>query len=239
MALYGLSEFEQRALASFMRLAGEAFGHCVLVGEMAAADFIIADGERPAVVAAIAAAQRTADTVFIGHGAPPAAAGRQARPIDARQLLRQLDELVLRRHAAADQLPLDALIVDDSAVARRYLQVRLRSLGLGAMLAAGSGEALQQLARHSFGHIFIDLELGEHSALDGLGLCRHIRHQHRQVDGRVPVLVMVSAHHAEIDRVHATLAGFDHCLAKPLADAPLRQLIKPARRASRSHSPGR
>lgn len=239
VALYGLSEFEQHALASFMRLAGEPFGHCVLVGTLADADFIVADGDRPAAVAAIAAAQRTGDTVFIGHRAPPAAAGRHARPIDARQLLRALDQLAERRRTAAAQLPVDALIVDDSAIARRYLQKRLCSLGVGALLAADSNEALQCLAERSFGHIFIDLELGEQSVLDGLGLCQHIRRSHRQSDARVPVLVMVSAHHGETDRVRATLAGFDHCLAKPLADAPLRNLIKPARCVPRSHSPGR
>jgi CheY-like chemotaxis protein len=116
-----------------------------------------------------------------------------------------------------------ALLVDDSAIALRYLQVRLQHMGMDTDLAPGSARALELLAQRAYGFVFIDVELGEGSALDGLALCQHIKRQHRHVDGRSPVLVLVSAHHSQLDR--------DHYLAKPAGDEALRQLLS-------QHRPG-
>jgi CheY-like chemotaxis protein len=77
------------------------------------------------------------------------------------------------------------------------------------------------LRKTGYGFVFIDVELGEGSALDGLALCQHIRRQHRHVDGRAPVLVLVSAHHSPLDRARGSFAGCDHYLAKPAGDEAL------------------
>jgi len=237
VALHGFSDFERAALGSFFRLAGQRRHAYAQVGSLQAADLIVADGDRPAHAAAIAAAARNADTVFVGANAPAACAGRLPRPIDTLLLLRMLDALVTQRSAAvttpvpavenhAAALIVDALIVDDSRIAQAYLQRRLAELGLGSVLAADSAQALGWLARRSFAHVFIDLELGEDSAMDGLGLCQHIKRRHRHVDDRVPMLVMVSALHGELDRVRGTFAGCDHYLSKPVRGAMLRELLK-------------
>jgi CheY-like chemotaxis protein len=131
-----------------------------------------------------------------------------------------------------------ALLVDDSAIALRYLQVRLQRMGMDTDLAPGSARALELLAQRAYGFVFIDVELGAGSALDGLALCQHIRRQHRHVDGRSPVLVLVSAHHSELDRARGAFAGCDHYLAKPAGEEALHQLLSqhrpgPAPRATR------
>jgi CheY-like chemotaxis protein len=276
VALFGFGVFEERALASFLRLASDCVGTFEPVRELAAAEYIVADADAHGVVDRIVAAARISDTVFIGASSPEAAAVHLSRPIDLLQLQRELDALAASRRAvtraqgaraaapapdvAATRSPragfvaLDAvapppaavlvappdasaLIVDDSAIAQRYLQVRLQRLGLAATLADSSARALELLARRSFAFVFLDVELGEDSALDGLALCQHIRRQHRHVDGRIPVIVMVSAHHSQLDRARGAFAGCDHYLAKPIDDDALRQVFaqhrpEPAARAT-------
>jgi CheY-like chemotaxis protein len=274
VALHGFSDFEQRALGSFFRLAGPPALAIELVSDIAAAQLIVADADHPGTVETLLAAQRLADTVFVGAQAPEAAAARLPRPIDALHVLRELESLARRRQAAragpAQPAPpsaavpsptpepgavppdtaaagaaagrrapsLSALLVDDSAIAQRYLQVRLQRMGMDTDLAPGSARALELLAQRAYGFVFIDVELGEGSALDGLALCQHIKRQHRHVGGSPPVLVLVSAHHSELDRARGAFAGCDHYLAKPAADDALRQLLSqhrpgPARRAAR------
>lgn len=245
VALHGFSDFERRALGSFFRLAAPPTLALELVADLASAQLIVADADHPGTVDALQAAARVADTVFIGAHAPALAAARLSRPIDALHVLREIEVLAARRRAPAvttawpDPTPpaqrraprFSALLVDDSAIALRYLQLRLQGMGLDCDLAPGSARALELLSQHAYGFVFIDVELGEGSALDGLALCRHIRRQHRHVDGRTPVLVLVSAHHSELDRARGVFAGCDHYLPKPAADAALRLLLS-------QHRPG-
>ena len=251
VALVGFSDFERRALGSFFRLAAPPALALELVREPAAARVLVADGSQAGTLRQVAALGRIADTVFIGGDAPAGAAARLQRPIDALQVLRAIETLAraLPQLPAADaeniELPaaarkrgpsFSALLVDDSAIALRYLQLRLQRMGIDSDLAHGSARALELLAQRAYGFVFIDVELGEGSALDGLALCQHVRRQHRHVGGRAPVLVMVSAHHSPVDRARGTFAGCDHYLAKPAEDEALRQLLSqhrpgPARRA--------
>jgi two-component system, cell cycle response regulator len=283
VALYGFSDFEHRALGSFFRLAARPALALEQVRDLAAAHAIVADADHAGVIDHLVAIGRIADTVFIGEHAPPDAAARLPRPIDALHVLRELDALATRRaappvDAAALQVPgplaplpaprrvsagfvsldspalaaapagsaaaprraanLSALLIDDSAVALRFLQLRLQHLGMDTELADGSARALELLAQRAYGFVFIDVELGEHSALDGLALCQHIKRQHRHVQGHTPVLVLVSAHHSELDRARGAFAGCDHYLAKPADERALRQLLsqhrpQPAKRAAR------
>ena len=240
VALLGFSDFEHRALSSFFRLAAPPALALEQVCDLAAADVIVAAADHPGAVAQVTALGRVRDTVFIGRRAPPGAAARLPRPIDALHVLREVELLASRRPdpraepepTACSSPPrarriasLSALLVDDSAIALRYLQLRLQRLNIDADLAHGSGRALQLLTQRAYGFVFIDVELGEGSALDGLALCQHIKRQHRHVEGRSPVRVLVSAHHSEVDRARGTFAGCDHYLAKPAEDKALRHLL--------------
>lgn len=128
--------------------------------------------------------------------------------------------------------PPRALLVDDSELARRYLQTRLKPFGLETDAAGHADEALALLTRSSYDFVFLDMELGERSTLDGLGLCRRIKLDSAT---RMPpcTIVMVSAHCGELDRVRGALAGCDAFLGKPLDERELGRLlarhdIKPA-----------
>lgn len=125
------------------------------------------------------------------------------------------------RHGAPRSAP-TALIVDDSAIARRFLASRLRPWGLEVDAVASSGEALQRLARRHHDFAFVDVELGDDSELDGLALCRHVK---RQLPRSVSQLVLVSAHGSELDQVRGMLAGCDAYVGKPLREADLARLL--------------
>ena len=117
-----------------------------------------------------------------------------------------------------------ALLVDDSTLALHFLAGRLAPWGLQCDLATGSARAIELLAHNDYDFVFLDVELGDGSDLDGLALCQHIR-RHR--GGRAPALLaLVSAHRSELDRARGTLAGCDAYLGKPLQADDLAKLLR-------------
>lgn len=120
-----------------------------------------------------------------------------------------------------------ALLVDDSEIALRFLETRLQREGLFTERALHSGQALEMIARKAYDFVFLDVELGPGSDLDGLGLCQQIkRNPVSSARGHVPVVVMVSAHHAELDRARGALAGCDAYLNKPLDMDQLHRVLQ-------------
>jgi CheY-like chemotaxis protein len=146
----------------------------------------------------------------------PAATSRPPAPT--------LDETLPAPSTAAPMSTLRVLLVDDSEVALRYLESRLAVHGLRAERAQTSARAIELASTRSYDLVFVDVELGPGSDLDGLALCRHLKRRHaRGVEP--PAVVMVSAHHAEIDRARGELAGCDAYLGKPLDDEALRRVL--------------
>ena len=118
-----------------------------------------------------------------------------------------------------------ALLVDDSEVALRFLETRLQRWGLVMDRALSSGRAIEMLAQRHYDFVFLDLELGTRSQLDGLALCHHIKRHQDVVSALTSSVFIVSAHHTEMDRVRGTLAGCDGYLGKPLDEAELSRLM--------------
>ena len=132
-----------------------------------------------------------------------------------------------RRHAApvTPEAPAPtALLVDDSEIALRFLESRLQRWGLMMARALGSGRAIQLMVQRRYDFVFLDVELGNLSDLDGLALCQHIkRQQHQWV--APSIVIMVSAHATQVDRVRGGLAGCDGYLGKPLDEVELQRLL--------------
>ncbi|MBA4178871.1 MAG: hypothetical protein C0505_20305 [Leptothrix sp. (in: Bacteria)] len=116
-----------------------------------------------------------------------------------------------------------ALLVDDSAIALLFLEKRLEQWHVHTDQAPNSQAALALLAQQSYDLVFLDVELGPNSELDGLALCRQIKQTPSSMNALV---VMVSAHHTELDRVRGSLAGCDAYLAKPLDGTELQRLLQ-------------
>ncbi len=130
-------------------------------------------------------------------------------------------QLAAAKAAAAPQAP-RALVVDDSTIAQRYLEIRLMRWGLVVDRAGHSARATDLMLRHSYDLVFVDVELGPDSELDGLALCQQIK---QSVSAMNVSVVMVSAHHTELDRVRGALAGCDAYLGKPLDQAEFDRLL--------------
>ena len=175
------------------------------------AHFVIADADQAGTLDAVLAADRVADTVFIGSLAPEGALAWMMRPIDALQVLRELDAAVALRRSQAlaaappappakalDEAPLQAalaapvavaaaqrgparraddvsaptaaLLVDDSEIALRLLERQLQALGMRTETALHSQRALELMAHKRYDVVFLEVDLGPHSELDGLAL---------------------------------------------------------------------
>jgi CheY-like chemotaxis protein len=159
-------------------------------------------------------------------GAAPARRADDPTPIEADPLVPGAPARRWRRRLAAAEVPLRrALLVDDSEIALVLLRRLLEPYGLASDLAYDSAEAIQQLAAQAYGIVFLDVELGEGSELDGLALCQRIKTRQLALNGKPPLVVLVSAHHDAVHQVRGTLAGADAYLAKPLDRAALDRLL--------------
>jgi CheY-like chemotaxis protein len=225
VALLGFTAFERGALASYFRLATHRKPTYEQVDTLAQCDFAIADADHATTVQRVLTAGRVAWTVFIGHRGPPGALAWMPRPIDPLHVLRELDAMAaLSTQAAAAAPKRAALLVDDSEVALRFLQVKLQRFGLQTECATSGARAVQMLSQRSFDFIFLDVELGRAKEPDGLALCQRIKRQPAG-GGVAPLVAMVSAHQSEVDRARGALAGCDAYLGKPLQEAELVRLL--------------
>lgn len=252
ICLIGFSAFEHDALTSALKAQPQRERVAYTpVKATADCDFVVADADHAESLAEVVRLGLTDRAVYIGSGVPEDAPGWLARSADTRTLLRELDRLAEQHGGAVIETapeppvlehairspatpatpvapagpPKRALIVDDSEIALRYLETRLQRLGLVTERASNSGKAIELLSRQAFDIVLLDVELGVHSDLDGLALCQHIKRHHRHAGALPPAVVMVSAHHAEIDRARGALAGCDAYLGKPIDDDVLLRVL--------------
>lgn len=227
VALLGFSDFERQTLSSCLRLTQGRTPHFLAVAELCDAQLVVADGNHATSLQLLQAQQLLPRTLVIGPRAPPEAGAWMLRPIKPADVLHQLDLLVACGAAQAQTSSVPrALLVDDSPIAQRFLQTRLKPWGVQADLAASGEEALALLAQKHHTLVFLDVDLGPNSAWDGLALCKHLKRQGSTAAQAPPWVVMVSVHHSETDRVRGSLAGCDAYLGKPLDEAELHKLLR-------------
>jgi len=116
------------------------------------------------------------------------------------------------------------LIVDDDPHVRRFLRAALTGHGHAVFEAASVGEARDELARHTFSVVLLDLGLPDGDGLDVLRVLRP--------DSKVPVIVL-SARGQEGDKVAALDAGADDYLTKPFGAGELMARVRVALRHAR------
>ncbi len=119
-----------------------------------------------------------------------------------------------------------ALLVDDSEIALQYFRRQLEHYGLQLDMARHSDRALDLLGQHHYDLVFLDIDLGNDSRVDGLTLCHQIC-KRLPVPGRsASTVVMVSAFHDPVNQVRGTLAGASGYLGKPLDGLALDRLMR-------------
>ncbi len=304
VAFLGFTDFERSALTSYFRLALTRQPGYEQVGTLTDAQYLVADADHAPSVQLVVATERLNETVFVGAQPPEGHRACIARPIDALQVMRELDQMVLaaggtlpvpgddlrrqttvvqpprrtRVEEAGERLaaehgqpqpqpprpqaprraeppvlsepvelrlpaslapvaparaprasapavppaPLRALLVDDSDVALRFLESKLARWKLEIDQVSTSGAAIEMIEQRPYDLVFLDVELGPESEMDGLALCRHIR---SSAEGMNAAIILVSVHSGEMDRVRGALAGCDAYLGKPLDDVELQRLM--------------
>ena len=118
------------------------------------------------------------------------------------------------------------LVVDDSAIARRFLARRLERFGYRVQLASSGEEALAWFERQTFAIAFVDITLGASQAdgIDGLRVCQAVKQRGPPdgIDGNQgggTAVVIVTGQTSATTRVQGSLAGCDAFLTKPLMEA--------------------
>lgn len=240
---------ERVAVSRFFRLATHRTVSYVKAERLDQCDFIVANTDHERSLQAVLEARRAGDTVFVGSRAPQGAMACVARPVDPAHILRELDGAVERRRALVRQTPAEAntpgdvsataglsvpgdssrgdvLVVEDSAIARRFLQMRLQRLGYRVHLACDAEQALSLLAHERFRLVFIDVVLGPPGSVDGLTLCQQLKQDPALAAAGLPKVAIVTGRGSETDRVRGLLAGCDAYLRKPLAEAAFLQALR-------------
>lgn len=125
----------------------------------------------------------------------------------------------------------EVLVVDDSAIARQFLKVRLQRMGYRVQLASSGEQALDLIERQAFALAFLDVVLGAPGSVDGLQLCQTIKQ--RAARGLAPPcgVLLVTSLRGSSDRVRGSLAGCDAYLTKPLLEAPFIAALQQVDRA--------
>jgi hypothetical protein len=231
VAILGFGSADRQALVAALQGAARrapAYQYMLGVDD---ANLVVAASDQPEALALLRTLGRGDDAVFVSAQAP----------LDPALVLRQLDALLAQRaaDAQAQAVAMRVLLVDDSEIALHYLRRQLEPYGLQTDLARHSDRALDLLARHSYGTVFLDLDLGDDSRVDGLTLCQHIRTRLLHPAGRPPLVVMVSAFHDPVVRVRGTLAGAEGFLGKPLDPIALARLMQGFGLAGALAPPGR
>ena len=87
---------------SYLRLSGAHEAAYTEAASLADADYVIADADHAGTVDTVLAADRVADTVFIGSLAPDAALAWMMRPIDPLQVFREIGATAALRRSRAE-----------------------------------------------------------------------------------------------------------------------------------------
>jgi len=121
------------------------------------------------------------------------------------------------------------LVVDDSPIARKFLDARLQRLGYVVQTAASGERAIELAARQHFSIVFLDIGLAPAdttgSQLDGLQVCQRIRQGAQQWGESPPAVVFVTGSASPAERVRGSLVGCDGYLTKPLLEAEFIEVL--------------
>jgi two-component system cell cycle response regulator len=109
------------------------------------------------------------------------------------------------------------LLVDDSDVALKYMQNRLRHFNYECDLVHSGEEALAMVSTYNYKFVFLDVMM---AGLDGYQTCKAIKNNKAR-RGPAPVVVMLTSKGGAIDKIRGSMAGCNAYLTKPLNDKKL------------------
>jgi len=122
----------------------------------------------------------------------------------------------------ADSKAAHVLVVDDSDIALRFMQVRLNRLGFHVSLATSGDQALRMLETRRFAFVFLDVLM---AGMDGFETCRCIKRKDYPDRAEPPRVIMLTSKGSLIDKMRGTIARCDGYLVKPLNELDLIKMI--------------
>ncbi len=145
-----------------------------------------------------------------------------------------LPEQVLSQLSTKDSTDLvgeKILIVDDSSVVRKQIELQLSLLNVIADTAEDGESALDMIAKTKYTAILLDVVM---PGMDGYKVCKTLK---KSPNTRTVPVIMLTGKSLPFDRVKGKLAGCDSYLTKPVEREAFEKTIKPyliqARAASR------
>jgi two-component system, cell cycle response regulator len=113
------------------------------------------------------------------------------------------------------------LVVDDSDIALRFMQIRLHRLRFRVSLASSGDQALKMLETRRYAFVFLDVMM---AGIDGFETCKRIKRK-TYPDGAAPHVIMLTSKGGPIDKLRGTIARCDGYLVKPLNELELVKVI--------------
>jgi two-component system cell cycle response regulator len=113
-----------------------------------------------------------------------------------------------------------ALVVDDSLVVRKQIDLELTLAGITTDLVETGEQALDLLGTNLYDLIFLDVVL---PGVDGYQLCKAIK---RNKETKQVPIIMLTSKSSPFDRVRGTLAGCEAYLTKPIDQASFQKIVQ-------------
>jgi len=107
---------------------------------------------------------------------------------------------------------LHILLAEDNSVNQKLASRLLEKQGHCVVTARNGREALEQVERHDFDLVLMDVQM---PVMGGLEATAAIRHRERSTGGRLPIVAM-TAHAMPNDRERCLAAGMDDYVSKPI-----------------------
>ncbi len=124
-----------------------------------------------------------------------------------------------REGAAKTDLLERVLVVDDSSLIRRQMELELQDLVKTVDFAENGERAIELMMEHHYDVVLLDVVLPD---IDGYQVCRNFRKMDSSADTKV---IMLTSKSSPFDRVRGKLAGCDAYLVKPVDPVEFKQII--------------
>ncbi len=120
------------------------------------------------------------------------------------------------------RLALEVLLVEDTPVNQKLAVRVLEKRGHRITVVVNGREALEELDRHPFDIVLMDVQMPE---MDGFEAATEIRRREVRTGGHIPIVAM-TAHVMKGDRERCLQAGMDAYVAKPISATELFSTIE-------------
>jgi CheY-like chemotaxis protein len=114
------------------------------------------------------------------------------------------------------------LVVEDTAIARKIIQVTLAPLGYPIDMAVDGKEAIKLFKENSYDFVFMDLGLPD---MNGIEVAKELRKLEKERGSSAVPIVALTAHHTEEDKTLGLAAGMQEFILKPLTKEIAQSII--------------